>query len=65
MTCYTEELIDEVLKQIVEDVGKGDITAIEELLQNVTAPRLLGYLPEEKADALREKWDVVEVDWTQ
>lgn len=65
MTCYTEELIDEVLKQIVEDVGNGDVTAIEELLQGISSPRLLGYLQEEKATALCEKWGVVEVDWTQ
>jgi hypothetical protein len=63
MNCYTEELIDLALEQIVEDVGRGDITAIEELLQNVTASRLLGYLPEETALALREKWSVVDVDW--
>jgi len=63
MTCYTEELINEALKQIVEDVVNGDITAIEELLQNVTADRLAAFLSEEKAVALKEKWNVAQVDW--
>jgi hypothetical protein len=58
MTCYTEELLDLALKQIVEDVGRGDITAIEELLQNVAAPALTGYLPEERAEALKTKWQI-------
>lgn len=56
--CYTEELIDTALKQIVEDVGKGDITSIEELLQNVEARYLEAFLNEEVKNSLREKWNM-------
>ena len=39
-------LIDRVIAQIVEDVNKGDVTAIEELLKTVDTDVLVGYLPE-------------------
>lgn len=42
----SQELIDEVLKQIKKDVGGGDVTAIEELLMHVPLSKLGGYLPE-------------------
>lgn len=41
-----QELIDLVLDQIQIDVGIGDLTAIEELLQFVPEQYLVGYLPE-------------------
>jgi len=58
MNCYTEELIESALKQIVEDVGKGDITSIEELLQNVEARYLESFLSEETLLSLRGKWNM-------
>ena len=39
-------LIDRVLDQIQEDVNKGDVTAIEELLKQVPTQVLVDYLPE-------------------
>ena len=41
-----ENLIDKVLDEIVEDVNKGDLTAIEEMLNSVPTKVLEGYLPE-------------------
>ena len=41
-----EALIDRVLKQIEQDVGNQDFTAIEELLQFVPEDRLRAFLPE-------------------
>ena len=41
-----ESLIDRVLAQIQEDVNKGDVTAIEELLKQVPTQVLVDYLPE-------------------
>lgn len=58
MSCYTEELITEVLKQIVEDVANGDVTAIEELIQNIQPAYLEGFLKEDNLLALREKWNM-------
>jgi hypothetical protein len=45
------ELIELVLKQIVEDVKVGDLTAIEELLSFVPTKNLIGFLTEEKSNA--------------
>jgi hypothetical protein len=56
MTCYTEELLDATLEQIIKDVRIGDFTAIHELLQNVEAPYLEGFLNEEVAGELRQKY---------
>ena len=39
-------LIDRVIDQIQEDVNKGDVTAIEELLKQVPTQVLVDYLPE-------------------
>lgn len=43
-----EELIDAVLEQIREDISKGDLTAIEELIETLNFNALLNFLPEEK-----------------
>ena len=48
-----QKLVDEVLCQIVKDVNKGDLTAIEELLKTVNSAALTGYLPEEVLDTLQ------------
>lgn len=42
-----QELIDNVLAQIVIDVEAGDLTAIEELLKNVSEEDLKAFLVEE------------------
>jgi len=41
-----QDLIDLVLKQIEEDAGNQDFTAIEELLKYVPEKNLIAYLPE-------------------
>ncbi len=41
-----DRLIDAVLEQIKVDVAAGDLTAIEELIRNLSADLLLAYLPE-------------------
>ena len=43
-----KELIDAVLDQMVDDLIKDDVTAIEELLKFVPRKHLLAYLPEEQ-----------------
>ncbi len=40
-------LIEAVIEQMKQDIAKGDVTAIEELLMRVPSPVLKGYLPEE------------------
>jgi len=42
------ELIDNVLEQIKKDVGMGDMTAIEELLSEVSEKNLLSFLSEKE-----------------
>jgi hypothetical protein len=42
-----DQIIDKVLKHIKIDVECGDLTAIEELLNNIPTEYLVGYLPEE------------------
>ena len=54
--CYTEELLDAALEQIVTDVRMGDFTAIHELLQNVEAKYLESFLNEEVAGELKDKY---------
>lgn len=44
---HKQELVDKCLEQIKEDVSKGDVTAIDELLMFVPIKYLKGYLPEE------------------
>jgi hypothetical protein len=43
-------LIDAVIDQIKEDVEKGDLTAIEELLGFIPIKNLVAYLPEEQTN---------------
>ena len=43
-------VIDKVLEQIKKDVGMGDMTAIEELLSEVSEKILQGFLSEEKPE---------------
>jgi len=43
------ELIDKVLEQIKKDVEMGDMTAIEELLIEVSEKNLLSFLEEQHA----------------
>ena len=42
------ELFDNVLEQIKKDVGMGDMTAIEELLSEVSEKNLLSFLSEKE-----------------
>lgn len=46
-----EELLDRVFDQMMEDMRNGDLTAIEELLSNLSDDVLIAYLPEETEDA--------------
>jgi hypothetical protein len=41
-----QELIEAVIKQIQEDIQRGDLTALEELLMFVPNTYLNGYLKE-------------------
>ena len=50
-----EKLIDMVLEQIKADVESGDLTATAELLKFVPEKYLVGYLPEERANNVREE----------
>ena len=42
-----QQLIDEVLKQIIKDTEAGDLTAIEELIADISDQKAIHYLPEE------------------
>ena len=42
------DLMDAVIEQIQKDVDNGDMTAIEELLGNVSKKDLVAFLSEEK-----------------
>ena len=42
----SQQLIDLVLDQVIDDVYAGDLTAVEELLRAVPEDLLKGYLPE-------------------
>jgi hypothetical protein len=48
-----EDLIDKVLDQMLTDIEGGDLTAIEELLKNVSDETLIAYLPEEVGHEFR------------
>ena len=50
-------LIDLVLKQIEQDVGNQDFTAIEEILQYVPEAILKGFLSENIQDEADEEYD--------
>ena len=41
-----QRLIDAVLDQIKADVENGDLTAIEELISNLSADVLMNFLPD-------------------
>ena len=43
-----EELINKVIDQIIEDVSKGDSTAIEQLIKDIPAENLTSFLSEVK-----------------
>ena len=43
-----EELIDKVLDQIIDDVSKGDHTAIAELIKDIPSEKLKSFLSEVK-----------------
>jgi len=47
MADRNQTLIDRVIIQICEDVENGDVTAIEELLKNVSVTDLEAFLPED------------------
>lgn len=49
-----QELINEVLNQILQDVKDFDLTAIEELLKNISNDELKAYLPEETKELPNE-----------
>ena len=42
----TQELIDEVLKQIKKDIAMGDLTALDKMLNAMPVNNLIAYLPE-------------------
>lgn len=42
------KIIEATLKQIVEDVENGDLTAIEELLKQINTDHLLNFITNEK-----------------
>lgn len=50
-------LIEAVVRQMKQDIAKGDVTAIEELLMRVPMDNLMGYLPEDEGDDLDFTWD--------
>lgn len=47
------ELIGKVLKQITEDVMNGDMTAIEELIADISDDKAQGFLPEEENQSIK------------
>lgn len=46
LSMTREELIDQVLKAMMNDIAGGDLTAIEELLAPLSDEQLIAYLPE-------------------
>jgi len=50
-------LIEAVVRQMKQDIAKGDVTAIEELLMRVPMDILMGYLPEEEGNDFDFTWD--------
>jgi len=59
MSCYTEELLDAACSQIQRDVEMEDMTSIYELLNNIEAKYLEGYLTEEELSQLKTKWNMI------
>lgn len=50
-------LIEAVVRQMKQDIAKGDVTAIEELLMRVPMDILMGYLPKEEGNDFDFTWD--------
>ena len=50
-------LIEAVIRQMKQDIAKGDVTAIEELLMCAPMDNLMGYLPEEKGNDFDFTWN--------
>jgi hypothetical protein len=58
MKNYIKEiLVDKVIHQMKQDISQGDTTAIEELLEVVSAKFLVDYLPETKDHITKEMVD--------
>jgi hypothetical protein len=49
-----KELIDVVLKQIVDDVLFGDLTSVEEMLTFLPIINLVSYLPDETINKFKD-----------
>ena len=47
MTKRKQRIIDQVLIEILKDIKKRDVTAVEELLSLIPEKNLLQYLPED------------------
>ena len=50
-------LIEAVVRQMKQDIAKGDVTAIEEMLMCVPMDNLMGYLPEDEGGDFDFTWD--------
>jgi hypothetical protein len=50
-------LIEAVVEQMKQDIAKGDVTAIEELLMRVPMDILMGYMPEKEDADFDFTWD--------
>lgn len=50
-------LIEAVIRQMKQDIAKGDVTAIEELLMCAPMDNLMGYLPEDEGNDVDFTWN--------
>ncbi len=50
-----DPIIEAVIEQMKEDFAMQDVTAIYELLEFLPKKNLLGYLPEEVAEQLKQQ----------
>ena len=55
MDIYDDPLIEAVVEQIKKDFVEHDETALYELLSFLPKRRLLGYLPEEEQERLKQQ----------
>lgn len=55
MDIYDDPLLEAVVEQIKKDFTEQDETALYELLSFLPKRRLLGYLPEETQQLLKQK----------
>lgn len=55
MDIYDDPLLEAVVEQIKKDFEEQDETALYELLSFLPKRRLLGYLPEETQQVLKQK----------